>query len=102
MKGMISLRTQYIIMLIPFINCLLIFIWLYNYSRFFKNVKVFFKALVMMFAVGITIVIIDILLKGIFPFSSVMLTVINCLIMYITPFLIGLSLIKLQKKLLDE
>ena len=39
MKGFISIKFQRIIVFIPLINCCILFLWLYNYSKIEKTTK---------------------------------------------------------------
>lgn len=102
LKRLISLRTQYIIMCIPFVNCLILFIWLYNYSRTTKEPKVFAKSLLVIFATALPVVILQILLSKAFSQSVLALNILNFIMIYIIPFLIGFSLIKYQKRTLGD
>ena len=101
MKKFIPLRIQNILKYIPFLNCLILFFWLYNYSLTEKNPKVFMKSLMIIFGVSIPIVILQILISKIIAEYFLVLTILNYLTTYVIPFIVGYALIKYQKRVLE-
>lgn len=102
MKKLISLRIQRIIMLIPFVNFFILFIWLFNYSRIPSNFKLFFKGFFVAIAYAIPFIALNILLSRLFTQLEILLVIENIIGLYITPFQIGFGLIKCQEKYLDQ
>ena len=102
MTKLVSLRTQQVIMFIPFVNCFLLFVWLYNYSRTSKELEVLLKSILAMCAISIPFVILSILLSKIFPLSVIAHIIESFVMLYIVPFVVGFILIKYQKKTLSD
>ena len=98
MKKLISLRTQKIIMFIPVINIFVLFIWLYNYSKFPSNSKIFIKSLLYVFAVFIPMGIIHSILFNILSEYKIATTILNFIVIYYIPLAVGYVLIKYQEK----
>ena len=101
MKKYISLHTQNIIKFIPFLNCFILFIWLFNYSRTEKDPRVFMKSLLIIFGVSIPIIILQIIISKILIEFSVAQSIFDGIFMYLIPFVIGSALIKYQKKVIE-
>ena len=97
----VPLKAQYILMVIPILNCLVLFIWLYNYSRAKKDSKIFGKSLLVIFLSTIPIVIIQIILSKIIVNSSANIFVDN-LMSYLIPLSMAFNLIRYQKKVFTE
>ena len=98
---MISLHTQHIMMYLPFINALILFVWLFNYHNSERRLKVFGKSLIIIFCVTIPMGVLHILFSKIFAEFSIVLTVSNYLFIYLIPFVLGYALIKYQEKVLN-
>ena len=98
MKKLISLRTQKIIMFIPVINTFVLFIWLYNYSKFPSNSKILIKSLLYVFAVFIPMGIIHSILFNILSEYKIASTILNFIVNYSIPLAVGYVLIKYQEK----
>lgn len=99
MKKFVSLRTQRIISFIPYVNGLILFIWLYNYSHSKKKHKVFARSLVVIFITCIPLVALQIVFSKIFSVYPIAINIINLLAVYLIPFALGQALIKYQEKL---
>lgn len=102
MKKCISVHTQKIIKYIPFLNCLILFIWLFNCNRMKIDYMVFLKSLLLIFATSIPLAILQIILsKMLIEFLAVQ-HVLNGIFIYLIPFVVGSALIKYQEKLIEQ
>ena len=99
MNRFIPIKIQYIFMCIPFFNCMVLFMWLFNYSRLATKGTVFAKSLFVIFASTIPIVIIQIILQNIFQNVSIIF-LLDKLMLYLIPFSMAFNLIRFQKKVL--
>ena len=95
----ISIRTQKIIKYIPFLNCLILFIWLFNCNHMKTDYMVFLKSLLLIFATSIPLAVLQIILSKMLIEFIVIQQVLNAIFMYLIPFAIGSVLIKYQEKL---
>ncbi len=100
MKKFVSLKVQRILMFLPFFNCFVLFIWLYNYGRSSLPLKVFIKSLVVLFAFILLWAVINILLSRLFVGNEVIDLISTVLSLYVTPFSMAFGLIGYQKKVL--
>ena len=98
----ISIKFQEVIMFVPFLNCFVLFIWLYNYSRMEKNTKIFSKSLCILFLSTIPIVILQIIFQKIFVDYNVLISVLDYLMLYIIPFSMAFNLVHFQKNILKS
>lgn len=102
LKKLISLRVQKIITFIPLVNCFMLFIWLYNYSKIPSNLKLFFKAFFVAFVYALPFIILNILLSKLFTQSEIIEVLRTIIGVYFTPLFMGVGLIKCQEKYLSE
>ena len=100
MNKFISLRKQRILKYFPFFNCLILFVWLFNYSHTERDFKVFWKSLILIFAVCIPMVFFQIIISEILAAYSTALTIFNFATIYIIPFVLGYALIKYQERVI--
>ena len=100
MNKIISLKAQKIIVVIPFLNCLILFVWIYNYARMPADFKIFARSWLVIFASAIPLVIVQIILSKIQIQPETLSEVINLLFIYLVPFAVGIGLICYQKKVL--
>lgn len=99
MKKIISIKAQNIISFIPFLNAVVLFIWIHNYRVSAKESSVFAKSLLIMFAVTIPLAIIQGLLMNLYAEYETIVLLINYIAIYLIPFLLARSLICFQKKI---
>lgn len=92
---MISVKVQKYIVFIPFVNCLILFIWVYNYGKMKNDFKVFAKSLLIIGAIGLPLTMIQIIVTNLFGTAHIL----DLLMVYVTPLLIGLGLIQYQKRI---
>lgn len=102
LKKLISLRVQKIITFIPLVNCFMLFIWLYNYSKIPSNLKLFFKAFFVAFVYALPFIILNILLSKLFTQSEIIEVLRTIIGVYFTPLFMDVGLIKCQEKYLSE
>lgn len=102
MKKLMSLRIQRIIMLIPFVNCVIPYIFLFNCMRVPGGQKVFLKSLLILFGLIIPIAIAQMLLYKAISQYELVLRIINPIIIYFFLFVVAFTLIKCQEKYLDQ
>lgn len=95
---MISIRIQKYIVLIPFLNCLILFIWVYNYGKMKRDFKVFAKSLLIISAIGLPLSVIQTIVKNLFGTAYIL----DILMIYAILLLIGLGLIRYQQKVLYD
>lgn len=99
MKKCINIKTQKIILFIPYINVLILFFWLYNYYILQVENKVFFKSLMILFFRIFIFVIPQIILSKILGENSQINNIISKILIYIIPLSFGDGLIKHQSKI---
>lgn len=87
-------------MFLPFINFLILFVWLYNYSHTEKNSKIFMKSLFIIFCTCIPMIILQILFSKLLSRYTIVLNIVNACAIYVIPLVLGYSLIKYQKKVI--
>ena len=100
MKKFVSIKTQRIIMFIPFANAFILFVWLYNFGRSNQPNKIFMKSLLTIFATTIPLIIIRIFLEKLLFNFPYMIQILHYLTLYFIPFCMAYSLIKFQQKYL--
>ncbi len=100
MKKLISIRTQYIFMWIPFLNVLVLFMWLYNYNQMEKRSGVFGKSLFVLFASTIPLVAVQIIVSRLLGDGSTAAVIIDRLMLYLIPFSMAFNMIRYQKTVL--
>ena len=93
-KKLIPINIQCIFMFIPFLNVLVVFMYLFNIHNSPNSGKLFAKSIIVFFASAIVPTIIFTIIQDIF----VNLSVISFIEVYFTPFFIALNLINFQKK----
>lgn len=92
----ISIKTQKKIMLIPYVNIANIFIWFFNSKIMKVTPKDSARAIFLMFAVFLPLVLVQIVASEILPEMGNLLGILNA---YIIPALISFFLIKHQQQL---
>ena len=102
MKKIISIKAQSIISFFPFFNAVVLFIWIHNYQVSVRNLKVFVKSLLIIFAVTIPLSLIQRLLLNLFAGYETIMLLINCTAIYLIPLLLARSLIVFQKRLFNS
>lgn len=102
MKKLVSLRIQKILMLIPFVNCVVPYIFLFNCIRTSNGQKVVLRSLLILFGLLIPIAVAQRLLYKAISQYELLLTIINPIIIYIILFVIAFTLIKCQEKYLGK
>ena len=96
----ISLNVQKIIMWIPFVNGINLFIYIYNaWNKGWTGIK-FLKGLLLIF---ISVILSTLLFQAIqlLNFGNIFSYIINLIYIYFTGILMGGSLIRYQKKLME-
>ena len=101
MKKFVSLRVQRIMMYIPFVNCLILFVWLFNYRHSGKDYKTFGKSLIIILCVCAPLVVLQILFSKLLAKFPNVIAIVDLLAIYIIPFVLGFALIKYQEKVLN-
>lgn len=96
MNRLISKKIQLLITCIPYVNCFMIFIWLYNCYHSTDSAKIFPKSLLIVFLHSIPLVILQIIVSSIFVKFG---PIIDSIMFYCIPLSIGLGLIRYQIKL---
>ena len=99
MKKGLSVRTQFILMWIPFLNFFNLFIWLYNYSRNSYGIGIFVKSWGVMLLHTVPIAFVQILVSKIFRGYPLIVNIVGMIAMYIIPLMLSFGLIRFQKKL---
>ena len=102
MKKLVPLRIQKILMLIPFVNCAVPYIFLFNCTRIPKGRKVFLKSLLILFGLIIPIAVAQMLLFKAISQYELVLRIISPIVICIMLFIIAFTLIKIQEKYLSE
>lgn len=102
MKKLVSLRIQKILMLIPFVNCVVPYIFLFNCIRTPNGQKVVLRSLLILFGLLIPIAVAQMLLYKAISQYELVLTIINPIIIYIILFIIAFTLIKCQEKYFSQ
>ena len=85
---------------IPFVNYLILFVWLFNCYHMEEGPKIFRKSFLIIFGTVLPMAFLQILLSKIFADGSAMQAVINALFIYLIPWVLGFALIKYQRKVL--
>ena len=98
---MISLRIQRILSFIPYLNALVLFLWLYNFGKSRKGPKVLFKSLLVAWGAALPWVILLIVLSKIIPDGAV-LPAINLAYSYLVLLSVATGLIWYQKKIFGD
>ena len=98
MKGFISIRFQKIIMFIPFLNCCILFLWLYNYSKTEKNHKTFFKSFITAISYALPFVIVGVVLSKLMGDVVLKHNLLNLIMFYLVRVALGFGLIRSQGK----
>ena len=102
MRKIISTKTQRILSFIPFLNIFVILIWLHNYRIAIQNMRVFFKALFILWITAFPLVILGMLLGKILVAYANIVCVIDWLVIYLVPLFMAHRLIKFQEGLFKE
>lgn len=95
----ISTKVQRKLMFIPYVNTLVMFIWLYNCRKAKMNMTVFMKSLLLIFAVVIPSAIVQVVISKLFPNIG---GISACIMSYLTSLLIAYCLIRFQEQLHDD
>lgn len=95
----IPIKIQKILMYIPFTNFLIMIFWLINYVEMKdRKTTVFMKSLLIMFAGGIPISIVFMILSRNFADNEILVRVFNTASSYLSSFFIAFGLVKYQEK----
>ena len=94
MRRLIPIKVQYIFMFIPFLNVLVILMYLFNIHKSSNSGKLFAKSVFIFFASAIIPTIIFTILERFFADLSIF----SFIEVYFTPLFIALNLIEFQKK----
>lgn len=95
----VSIKTQKILMFIPFVNALIWFIWLYNCIKMKVSTAAFMKSLLRMFAVIIPLAMVQLVLSKVFPDTS---DILGYIMMYLAPLSMAFCLIRFQERLYEN
>lgn len=98
MKGFISIKFQRIIVFIPLINCCILFLWLYNYSKIEKNHKIFFKSVITAICYALPLVIICVVMSKLMGDIGLTHYLLNFVMLYLVPVALGFGFIRSQGK----
>ena len=98
MKGFISIRLQKILLFIPFVNCSILFIWLYNYSKMERTKISFIRSFITGICYALPFIVASIILSKLFGHIVLIKYVLNLIMLYLVPFFLGLGLIHSQSK----
>lgn len=101
MKGVnpmkkISLRTQKIVMFIPYINCINLFIWVNNFFCMKYSNRIAAKSILIILTSILPLLFLEITVSRLFPELEKIITLLGS---YFLPLLMGLGLIKFQQTL---
>lgn len=100
-KNGIPLKLQWILLFIPFINMLIIPIYIWNFAVKSNDIKHLFPALGFVFGVVLFWFFLDIILSAIFQNQNDVFEIIDKILHpYLIPLTLGLVLILNQKKFL--
>ena len=99
---LISFKAQKIIMFVPYVNIINMYIYLYNCKQMNIHRLGFPKALLIVFANALPLLILGTIVDSAFALPAHILTVLSNVNAYLVPLLIGRGLIKYQQQLLDE
>lgn len=100
MRRIVSLKTQSIMSYIPFVNCLVLFIWLHNYRVAITDFKIFAKGLGLLFVIAIPLVFAEMLLLSIFGAYPTACDIIGIIAIYCIPLCLSRGIIRFQSKVL--
>ena len=98
--GIIKLSFQKKLVFIPFLNPLILFIWVYNWKKAGEPFSVFVKSLLLIWGISIPIIIVQIVLQNVFGTYPIVMSILAYAVMYLLPLSVGLGLISYQEKLL--
>lgn len=98
----VSIKTQKIIMFIPYINILNIPIHYYNCYQLNIPHSGFPRTLYVAFANALPILILGTIIGNVFELSGLAASVLSNAMAYFAPLLIGRGLIQYQQELIDE
>ena len=102
MKPLVSIKLQRIFLFIPFVNALLLFIWLFFCLKYKIKQNEFLKVLFSLFGILFLFVIPLIFLNKLFGANNLIVQILSYSTIYTLPFAIGCRLINYQKNLLEE
>lgn len=92
----IPLKIQKVIVFIPLINPLILPIWIYNFIRIQESFSVLMKSLLIILGVMLPCAAVMFGIQAIFSPESIITEIVNCFMLYVTPLLMGLALIRYQ------
>lgn len=99
MKKMIPIQLQLIFSWIPCLNFLVQFMWLYNCSKMENSTKIFLRSLWPSFAIVIFFSILQAILIHSVVVSKAAEYILSCIIAYTLPLLLGLYVVRYQRRL---
>lgn len=99
MKKMIPTRLLFIFSWIPCLNFLVQFMWLYNCFKMENSTKIFLRSLWPAFAVVVFFSLLQATLTHCFSVSKMVEDILSYIVAYALPLLLGLHVVRYQKKL---
>ena len=95
----ISIKAQKILSFIPFVNAIVLFLWIFNYRVSINEPKIFAKSLLVILVRTIPLSLLQRLFLNLFIEQEIPTILINCIAIYIIPFSLAWGLISFQQKI---